>query len=124
MRQYHGYHECGDLRQDKQWESPGMIGIKGAAWIGEGGAPQGGGRDDQADARFDCRPGQRSAVCKGGLARRPGCRAGRDVGDEGGQVGVGPRGERLARSRVKFVPGQPAVHERSLQRVDHVFAVG
>ena len=37
MRQYDGYRECGDLRQDKQRESPGMIGIRGAAWIGEGG---------------------------------------------------------------------------------------
>jgi len=55
----------------------------------------------------------------GGLAR-----GGRDVGGERGQVGVGPRGERPARPYVEFVPGQPAIHERGLQRLDHLLAVG
>ena len=49
---------------------------------------------------------------------------GRDVGGERGQVGAGPRGQRLARSRVEFAPGQPTLHERVLQRLDHLLAVG
>ena len=49
---------------------------------------------------------------------------GRDVGGERGQVGVGPRGERLARPGVEFVLGQLAVYERGLQRADHLLAVG
>ena len=54
-------------------------------------------------------------AARSGRARRPGRgRAGRDVDGERGQVGVGPRGERLARSRVEFVFGQPTVHERVL----------
>ena len=57
--------------------------------------------------------------------RRPDCgRAGRDVGGDRGQVGVGPRSERLARSGVEFVLGQLAVRERGFQRVDRLFAVG
>ena len=67
--------------------------------------------------------GRRRAA--GGRARRPGRgRGGRDVGGERGQVGAGPRGERPARPRGEFVPGQPAVHERGLQRVDYLLAVG
>jgi hypothetical protein len=37
---------------------------------------------------------------------------------------VGPRGERPAHPRVEFVPGQPTVHERGLQHVDYLLAVG
>ena len=67
--------------------------------------------------------GRRRAGAGGRVGR--GCgRGGRDVGGERGQVGVGPRGERLARSRVEFVLGQPTVHERVLQRVDYLLAVG
>ena len=51
-------------------------------------------------------------------------RAGRDVGGERGQVGAGPRGERPARPRVELVPGQPALHERVLQCLDHLLAIG
>ncbi len=60
----------------------------------------------------------------GGRAGAAGAGRGRDVGGERGQVGVGPRGQRLARPRAEFVPGQPAVHERVLQRLDHLLAVG
>jgi hypothetical protein len=56
------------------------------------------------------------------MARRPGC--GRDVGGERGQLGAGPRGQRPARPRAELVPGQPALHERVLQRLDDQLAVG
>jgi hypothetical protein len=48
----------------------------------------------------------------------------RDVGGERGQVGERPRGEGAARPRVELVPGQPALDERVLQRLDHLLAVG
>ena len=51
-------------------------------------------------------------------------RAVRDVGGERGQLGVSPRGNRPARSRVELVPGQPTVYERVLQHLDHLLAVG
>ena len=87
--------EYGDDGQEHKRFSPGMVGIgAGAARIEDEGDPHGGERDDQAAAR------------------------------PSGQLGAGPRGERPARPRVELVPGQPAVHERVLQRVDHVFAVG
>src|SRR5206468_4902221 len=36
----------------------------------------------------------------------------------------GPRRERLAHPRVEFVLGQHALHERGLQRADHLLTVG
>ena len=51
-------------------------------------------------------------------------RPGGDVGGERGQLSLGPRGERLARPRVKLAFGQAALHERGLEHVDHVLAVG
>ena len=55
----------------------------------------------------------------------PGCgRPGGDVGGEGGQLRVGPRGERLGHPRVELVFGQLALDERGLERLDHVVAVG
>jgi hypothetical protein len=91
------------------------------------------GRDDQEAARLDGRPGQRPAAGQagrtrhlgpgeGGWAIQPG-RAG-DVGGDRAQLGVRPRREHLARSRAEFFRGQPALHERVLQRLDHLLAVG
>ena len=51
-------------------------------------------------------------------------RGGRDVGGERGQLGAGPRGQRPACPHVELVPGQPTLHERVLQRLDHLLAVG
>jgi hypothetical protein len=59
----------------------------------------------------------------GGRAARGGW-GWRNVGGEGGQVRVGPRGQRLARPCIEFVLGQPSVHERVLQRLDYLLAVG
>jgi hypothetical protein len=36
---------------------------------------------------------------------------------------VGPRGERLAHPRVEFVLGQPTLHERGLEHLDHLLTV-
>ena len=52
-----------------------------------------------------------------------GGRDGWDVGGERGQLGAGPRGERPARPLVELVPGR-RLHERVLQRLDHLLAVG
>jgi hypothetical protein len=84
------------------------------------GNPPGDEPDDQADARLDGRRGQRPAG-RGGRARQPG--GGQDVGGERGQVCVGPRGQRPACARVELVPGQPAIRERVLQRLDQPLAV-
>ena len=59
----------------------------------------------------------------GGRVGPAGGWGGRDVGGERGQVGVRPCRERLANPQVELVLGQPTVHERVLQRFDHVFAV-
>ena len=36
----------------------------------------------------------------------------------------GLRCERLADPQVKFVPGQPSSHERGLEHIDHLLAIG
>ena len=52
MPQYAECSDYGDVGQEKQRGSPGMMGIgAGAAWIGEVGDPQGGCRDDRIDGR-------------------------------------------------------------------------
>jgi len=126
MPQYARCRDYSDGSQEKHRQEEGMIGIgAGTARHGDGGDPDGGGRDDQAAACLDGRPGQRPAGGAGGRARHvadiPDCV--RDVGQERGQVGIGPRGERLARPRAEFVPGQPAVHERGLKGADYLLAV-
>ena len=124
------YARCRDYAegsQEKHRQKEGMIGIGArTARNGDGGDPDGDGRDDQARACLDGRSGQRPAGGAGGRGRDVvGIPDGaRDVGQERGQAGIGPRGERLAYPRVELVPGQPAVHERGLQRADHVLAVG
>jgi len=115
--------------QDKAPPNPGAPGGTGGpgpgARIEDEGGPQGSSREGQADARTDGRPGQRSAARRGGRARRSGRRrGGRDVGGERGQLGAGPCGQRLARSRIKFVLGQPSMHECGLEGIDHLLAVG
>jgi len=64
------------------------------------------------------------------LARRPGRlgrlgrgQPGRDVSGEDGQIRIRPRRERLADPQVELVLGQPPLHERGLQRADHLLAV-
>ena len=126
--------------QEKQQASPAMMGA-GAEAIGiriidDVAGVRDCGRDDQQAARLDGGPCQRPAACQGGRARHPGPgpdgRGGRviqpgrarDVGGDCVQLGVSSRGEHLARSCVEFVPGQPALRERVLQRVDHMLAVG
>jgi len=82
------------------------------------GLPQQDGRDhagrgnDHADARPDVAG-----------RRRPGEQAGGEVGGERGQLGTGPRGGRLGRSRVVFILGQPALRQRHLEGANHLFAV-
>jgi hypothetical protein len=109
-----------------------VIGISQAIRIEDvGGKPHGGERDAQAAASSGRRPGQRPAAHR----RRPPYRrrplrraccgpATRNVGGERGQLGSGPRGQRLARPHAEFVPCQLAPHERGLQRLDHPLAVG
>jgi hypothetical protein len=93
--------------------------------VEDAGAPHGGGCDGQAGARPGGCLGHGPAADPGGLARWPGYgRSGWDVGGERGQVGVGPRRQRLAHPQVEFVLGQHALHERGLERADHVLAVG
>jgi hypothetical protein len=47
-----------------------------------------------------------------------------EVAYDRGQFGVGPRRERLAHPRVKLSFGQPVLHERCLEQLDHVLTVG
>ena len=69
---------------------------------------------------FAGRPG----VHAGGFARRPGCaRPGGDVGCDVDQFRVGPCGEGLAHPQVELVLGQPSLHERGFEHVDHLLAV-
>ena len=49
---------------------------------------------------------------------------GGQVGGERGQLGVGPRRQRLADPFVQFVRGQPTLHECGLEGADHLLAVG
>jgi hypothetical protein len=49
---------------------------------------------------------------------------GRDVSGEGAQVRMGPRREHQADPQVELVLGQAALHERGLEHVDHLLAVG
>jgi hypothetical protein len=46
------------------------------------------------------------------------------VSGEGGQICEGPRPERLAHPQVELVPVQPSLHERGLEHVDHLLALG
>jgi hypothetical protein len=105
---------------------PGAAGAAGErAGIEDAGAPHSSGCDGQAAACPGGGPGQRPAADPDGRTRRPGCgQPGGEVGGERGQVGAGPRGERLARPQVELVFGQHARHERGLERTDHLFAVG
>ncbi len=126
MPQYARCRDYGDGSQEKHRQKEGMIGIgAGTARDGDGGDPDGDGRDDQADACLDGRPGKRLAGGGSGwtwdVADIPDCA--RDVGEERGQVGIGPRGERLARPRVELVPAQPTLRERSLKGADYLLAV-
>jgi hypothetical protein len=58
-----------------------------------------------------------------GRPRGPGCRQhGGNVGGEGVQFRVGR--EHLADPQIKLVLGQPSLHERGLERVEHLLAVG
>jgi hypothetical protein len=78
-------------------------------------------RDEHAYPRPAGRFRQRPAGLAGWLgAGRPGG----DVSGERGQLRVGPRGKRLAHPHVELVLVQPALHERGLERGDHVLAVG
>jgi hypothetical protein len=61
---------------------------------------------------------------RGGLWRLGSGQPGGDVGGEGGQVRVGLRCQRLADPQAELVSGQPSLHERGLEYVDHVLAVG
>jgi hypothetical protein len=81
-------------------------------------------RPDRADARLDVgaylRPGPRLD----GLERRlgPGRPRG-DVSGDRGELGVGPRGERLAQPPIQLVLVQPTLRERVLERLDRLLAV-
>jgi hypothetical protein len=50
------------------------------------------------------------------------CQRGGNVGGEGVQFRVGR--EHLADPQIKLVFGQPSLHERGLERVEHLLAVG
>ena len=90
--------------------------------------PAGAECDSHAQARSGGRRGQRPPPRQGRPPRRARRRRdggdGRDVDGQCGQVGVGPRGQRLAGPRVEFSLIQPSVYERVLQRLDYLLAVG
>jgi hypothetical protein len=50
------------------------------------------------------------------------CPPGGDIGGEGVQLRIA--GERLPNAVVKLGLGQPSLHERGLERVEHLLAVG
>ena len=86
--------------------------------------PRGSEREDQAAARPGGRLGQRPASHRGQRAHRPGRgRAGRDVDGERSQLIASLRSQRPGRPRAELIPGQPALHERVLQRLDYQLAV-
>ena len=60
-----------------------------------------------------------------GETRGPGggCPRG-EIGGERGQVAVRPRRERVPDPRIELVFGQPALHERVLEHLDRLLAVG
>ena len=66
----------------------------------------------------------RARGCVWAGTRGDGDAAGGNVAGKSGELGIGPRGERLAHPRVKLVLVQPTLHERGLERVDHLLAVG
>ena len=49
---------------------------------------------------------------------------GGNISDDQGQVRVGPRRERVAHPHVKLVSGEPSLHERDLESLNHLLAVG
>ena len=62
---------------------------------------------------------------RGGLARRQRPdQPGRKVGGDRGQVPMGPRGECLAHPRIQLGFAQHALHERGLEHIDHMLAIG
>jgi hypothetical protein len=50
------------------------------------------------------------------------CRPGRDIGGQGVELRIGS--EHLADPLVKLVLGQPSLHERGLERAEHLLAIG
>jgi hypothetical protein len=60
----------------------------------------------------------------GGLRRSGSGQPGGEVSSEGGQVRAGPRRERLADPQVELVLVQTSLHERGLERPDHLLTVG
>jgi len=87
-------------------------------------------RNDRALARPDIRAHRCMALRRRWHRRRWHRRRlrtdqpGRDVSGEGAQVRIGPRREHLADPQVELVLGQAALHERGLEHVDHLLAVG
>ena len=84
-----------------------------------------GGRDEPPCAPCDCFVHRLTGPRLGRLAHRlgPG-QPGGEVSGERGQLGAGPRGERLARPQVQLLFGQPALRESGRERVDDLLAVG
>jgi hypothetical protein len=91
---------------------------------------QGISRKSRADNGWGNQPGGRPPGC---VAQPPPWRAARllscgqfggEADDGCGQVGVRTRHKRLVDPRVELVLGQPALHERDLEGVDHLLAVG
>jgi hypothetical protein len=72
--------------------------------------------------RFRQRPGGHAEWP--GSSRPGGGGPGGEVGSDRGQVRVGLRRERLAHPRVKLIFVQPILHERGLEQLDYLLAVG
>ena len=47
-----------------------------------------------------------------------------DVGGDRSQLRIGPRGQHLPHPRAELLFGQPALHKRGLERLDHLLAIG
>ena len=82
-------------------------------------------RNDYAYARLGCITQRWPGLRPGCPPRRHGVgQTGGQVGGERGQLPMGPRGECLAQPCIQLGFGQHALHERGLEHVDHMLAIG
>src|SRR5580658_7335734 len=80
-------------------------------------------REPRQDQRVDNPPGDLRRPPRG--TRGPGSAdLDGDIGGDLGQLRVRPRRVHLVHPGAEFIPGQPALHERDLERADHLLTVG
>ena len=82
-------------------------------------------RNDHGYARLGWIAHRRPGLRPGSTPRRHGVgQPGGQVGGERGQLPMGPRGECLAQPCIQLGFGQHALHERRLEHVDQILAIG